>query len=383
MIPNLILSLLPLVLPAYVVRFHVGPFPTTLLEISVAMFLAAWTYARGTRGWSDARRLLHARGWAWPISLWLIAGAVGVIVAADHVAALGLWRAYFLEPALVFAMLTDLVRDDAEKKLLLRSTVVALVALAAWAVVQATTGYGIPSPWNAPPAGIRATGPFPYPNALALFAVPAAALCAFLAINHHKHLLRPHLAWLGFGSGILAAVLAKSDGGLIALGAAAFIALMLRKTLRRPALAVAVLALIVALSIPTTRAIVTDQIFFREWSGKVRLVIWKETRAMLTDHPIFGAGLGGYRDGITPYHAATWMEIFQYPHNILLNLWSETGLIGTAAFAWILWRWWKRGGTMALPVMAAILVHGLVDVPYFKNDLAVMFWILVAVTEHE
>jgi hypothetical protein len=35
---------------------------------------------------------------------------------------------------------------------------------------------------------------------------------------------------------------------------------------------------------------------------------------------------------------------------------------------------------MALPVIIAILVHGLVDVPYFKNDLAVLFWMLIALT---
>jgi len=31
-----------------------------------------------------------------------------------------------------------------------------------------------------------------------------------------------------------------------------------------------------------------------------------------------------------------------------------------------------------LCAMVVIIVHGLVDVPYFKNDLAVMFWALVA-----
>ncbi|MBU4014686.1 hypothetical protein KJ878_00585 [Patescibacteria group bacterium] len=29
--------------------------------------------------------------------------------------------------------------------------------------------------------------------------------------------------------------------------------------------------------------------------------------------------------------------------------------------------------------MIAITIHGLVDVPYFKNDLAVMFFILIAI----
>ena len=28
--------------------------------------------------------------------------------------------------------------------------------------------------------------------------------------------------------------------------------------------------------------------------------------------------------------------------------------------------------------MVTIIVHGLVDVPYFKNDLSVLFWILIA-----
>jgi ASC-1-like (ASCH) protein len=33
---------------------------------------------------------------------------------------------------------------------------------------------------------------------------------------------------------------------------------------------------------------------------------------------------------------------------------------------------------MALCGMAALLVHGLVDVPYFKNDLAILFWLIMA-----
>jgi len=43
-----------------------------------------------------------------------------------------------------------------------------------------------------------------------------------------------------------------------------------------------------------------------------------------------------------------------------------------------------------LGAMTAIIIHGLVDVPYFKNDLAAMFWVFLAImslmklkTEHE
>ena len=181
----------------------------------------------------------------------------------------------------------------------------------------------------------------------------------------------------------MATLLAKSDGGLIAIAAAVMVTLFLKKKTRRIAVAIALISLVATFAIPQLGQKVGDQILFREWSGKVRLVMWDETVAMLRSRPIFGAGLGAFPVMIAPYHVATWMEVFQYPHNILLNLWSETGLLGLIAFGLILFTWWRRGRTLALPMIAAILVHGIVDVPYFKNDLAVLFWILIIISLDE
>ena len=30
-------------------------------------------------------------------------------------------------------------------------------------------------------------------------------------------------------------------------------------------------------------------------------------------------------------------------------------------------------------ILAQMIIHGLVDVPYFKNDLSMLFWIIMAV----
>jgi len=138
------------------------------------------------------------------------------------------------------------------------------------------------------------------------------------------------------------------------------------------------------------------------------------------------------------YRAAHWqpLEIYLYPHNIFLNFWSELGLAGLLLFIWVILKYfwlgicslllrensfdfviaapepqsrnagdtkswipghrarhallamragdrngrkeWKFINIGLICAMAAIIVHGLVDVPYFKNDLAVMFWLLVA-----
>ena len=107
---------------------------------------------------------------------------------------------------------------------------------------------------------------------------------------------------------------------------------------------------------------------------------------MLRDHPFFGAGLAGYPKIFSPYHKATYIEIYQYPHNIILNFWSELGLLGLIALLWLIIQFTRTALQQKqyrlLACMLVIVIHGLVDVPYFKNDLAVFFWLLIALTFH-
>jgi len=79
-----------------------------------------------------------------------------------------------------------------------------------------------------------------------------------------------------------------------------------------------------------------------------------------------------------------------YPHNIFLNFWLEIGLLGLMAFIWTIVSFFRKGfntlwtnhnSLIQIGIMSAmtcLIIHGLIDVPYFKNDLAVLFWILVA-----
>ena len=50
-------------------------------------------------------------------------------------------------------------------------------------------------------------------------------------------------------------------------------------------------------------------------------------------------------------------------------------------FVWLLVLAFRQKDT--LPVQAALVAligHGLVDTPYFKNDLSVLFWVLIVLT---
>ncbi|HEX9503907.1 MAG TPA: hypothetical protein VF974_06345, partial [Patescibacteria group bacterium] len=81
-------------------------------------------------------------------------------------------------------------------------------------------------------------------------------------------------------------------------------------------------------------------------------------------------------------------EILNYPHNIFLNFWLELGILGLISFAWIIFlaykQYKKSQGQNPLAVAAGVyilimLIHGLVDAPYFKNDLALLFWFMIAI----
>ena len=56
---------------------------------------------------------------------------------------------------------------------------------------------------------------------------------------------------------------------------------------------------------------------------------------MLAHHPIFGSGLSGFASAINPYRNG-YAELQIYPHNILLNFWAETGILGLVAFGWLM-----------------------------------------------
>ncbi|MFA4954615.1 MAG: O-antigen ligase family protein [Patescibacteria group bacterium] len=393
--PRRAVLLFPLFLPVYLLRAKYFGLPTTLLEMLWAATLLAALLRLKSAPWHLARERLKA--WLPPLILWCSASAIGVAIAPDQIAALGLWRAYFLEPVLFFILLVGVLQDKTDRAWIIRCLILDACLIAAWCAVQFLTGYGIPHPWDtASLLTRRATGPFPYPNAVSLFVAPIAALCAGLLMKSKVESRKLKVydsifhipysiftSWLGFLSATSATLLAKSVGGFLGILAATFLTLMARTKTRFYAVAALILAVIVILAVPQIRVPVVSTLSFKHWSGKVRLIMWGETWNMLKDRPLFGAGLGAYPAVFKPYHKATFIEIFQYPHNIILNLWSELGLLGIAAFIWLAVVWLKTarraGLVFALPLVA-ILVQGLVDVPYFKNDLAIMFWIFAALT---
>lgn len=137
-------------------------------------------------------------------------------------------------------------------------------------------------------------------------------------------------------------------------------------------------------------------------SVDARLLLWRESFSYLRDYPL-GLGLDQFyyyhnpafgRSRIDPSLLGTSEEYAAHPHNLLLDAWINVSPIGVLAFGWLLLRFYRnafsavreRCDLMALGALAAMtagLIHGLVDRFYFVPDLAITFWVLIAVVSVE
>jgi O-antigen ligase len=371
--------------PAYLVRWHYGPFPTTLLETAILATLLAFA----VETWRGHHSLRWRTAFTVPVLLFILAGAISVVVAPSRIAGLGLFRAYLIEPIAFAFVLIHIVATPRRALLVLSGFAVAgiVVGIANAVVVIAALRAHTYDVIQTPPVVIYTTA-----NALALFLGPLIAVAASLFLHGSGRALR-----IGAGAFLLVAVssmiLSFSRGGYLAMAAVAVgLALSHRRRIWLLAGTVAAGALL-ALIPPIFHRISVE---FQNVGGTTffgragRLELWSATLQMLRHYPIFGAGLSGFADRVAPYWNANHPERFIDPHNIVLNFWVETGVLGAIAFGWLLviafrasWQGWKSGETDWRPIflgvllaLVAIVVHGLVDVPYFKNDLSLEFWVL-------
>lgn len=143
----------------------------------------------------------------------------------------------------------------------------------------------------------------------------------------------------------------------------------------------------------------------RRSSSAVRLQVWRVAAQLISEHPLLGIGARQYEYayaqrateilGRAPYE-----PIMLHPHNVFLMAWLSGGLLGLGSFMWLLVlmcahiRAIARGTTrdtgmrdvnaedaalisIIATMFGVIVIHGLVDLPLWKNDLAFVFWLVV------
>jgi putative inorganic carbon (HCO3(-)) transporter len=367
-------------LPLYVVRWRMGPIPTTLLEVLILITLAAYAVTL----WSERRRPAARTSYEIPIALLLLAGIAGIIVAPDHTRALGIYRAYFVETIALFYITVDLIRTPQELR---RVVLIAAAGSCVFAVGQIVTfalafvHHAVQI--DAGPAFLNTSS-----NQVALYLEPPFAFAIGFAL--FSKTARERLGAVAVVALLLAAlVLTLSRAAYLAIAVVAVIALLSvsERRVRLWALAGGSVALLLVLELP----FISQRLGTFAHSILLRESIYRAALRMLSERPIFGAGISGFPIRVAPFRPLG-EEIELYPHNLWLTTWSEIGLLGVVSFAVIFLRLLWQGiralssadgiyRAVTWGMMGALvlyLVHGMFDSPYWKNDLSAEFWLMAA-----
>jgi putative inorganic carbon (hco3(-)) transporter len=412
-------------LPSYLIRFYILGLPSTFLEAMIIISFLFWfvkTTNLKLKSWFKDRKERHPYPFGVEIIIILILSFIAVGTAGFNLSALGIWKAYFFEPILLFILILNVLPGKKGRNKIIAGLALGAVGTAIFAIFQQATGLFIFNSFWANLENRRVTSWFGYPNAVGLFLAPVIMiLSGYLASifkNKGKiYCFKKILIITTIVISTLAIYFAKSEGALIALLAAGLLFLFFlpkKGKIITPIIVIFSVAFIIFN--PQLKSYIVDKITLNDLSGEIRKQQWRETLLTLKGQNfILGNGLSGYPQAIAPYHqegiffnrdkmenfhsilygnaelrAKYWqpVEIYLYPHNIFLNFWSELGLLGMLIFIWLITKFLVKSLNIFLRkrkylalglfgAMITILVHGLVDVPYFKNDLSALFFIIL------
>jgi O-antigen ligase len=391
--------------------------PTTLLEMMVGL-TALWgiTFIRPFHlkklSWRLPLTLVGLFFLAATISMLMVPSVTfdinGDLVESARLAQ-GIWKGWMVMPLVYFLMICFTSKDREWWSRTFKFLAISGFVMGAWAIGQMMTENF--STWDG-----RASGPFESANYLSLYLAPVILMTFAEWLKAFKGRLWKRVVWqfalavmvLGlWGSQSYAAFIALAVGVIFYLIFTKDLTIRLKKIAFISMVVIGLIGLLTQLDTPKFQQFLD---FSDRTSSSVRIEVYTIATKLIQQHPWVGIGLGQFEVqyqvnapeilGHAPYE---WVML--HPHNLFLALWLNTGLLGLLAMmglvGWIFWRGfhnkkkhlWERwfhqikGGVaspefqirlIGLSMLVVILVHGLFDTPFFKNDLAYLWWLVLA-----
>ena len=317
-----------------------------------------------------------------PAILFIALGMVSSVNARDPL--LSAFQVFQLVKGLVFLLfVANAVRDEQALGWALAGLMAAVVLQSCLGIYQATTGSPLGLRWLGETDStvrqliggqfsLRPVGTFWHTNQLAMFlglALPPIGALLLVPVD-----LRVKVgAALTLSLGLVAAGFTLSRGSWIGLGLSCLLLVAFgfwRRTLSARHVLAGVtwlLLVLLVLSLITNGVIILRLTVSDEGSAASRIALMRGAWAIIREHPITGIGLNNYQDTVKSFDVSgefTESGYLPIVHNIFLQVAAETGVLGLAAFLWLLavlaWRALRYGfHTRHRPILPATVVAGL------------------------
>lgn len=123
-----------------------------------------------------------------------------------------------------------------------------------------------------------------------------------------------------------------------------------------------------------------------------RILMWNSATNMFLDHPIIGVGIGNYhKEYISQYQSPLSKENQYHPHNVILSMLSQTGIIGTIGYLLLfvylyyksIFSYIKKKNVIDLAYLSSLLafsINGLTDCNFVGHNLKELTYIFYLIT---
>ena len=386
-------------LPFYFIKFKYHWVSLNLIEILILALLSFWIFDRDTK-YQIPNTLPRRQAGRYQIPVTLILGgvALSIIVNKNYYIGLGILKGWFILP-IVFALI--FYNDLKKNEKLLDWSLAAFFWGGAFVSVE-----GIYYWIN----GLltydgRLKIFYDSPNQLAMCLAPLFLIGVKLGFEELRAQASKGKAELWKAGLIIAGTflvalnlyLTRSYGAWFAISSALAVVFWLkyRKNWYRKHLFIIIIISIILFSWAGFSRFEGIKNLDNRSSLASREMIWKSAGLMIKSNPFFGIGPGNFQNKYLEYqkYFPPYLEwAVPQPHNLFLAFWLEAGVIGLIGFIWLLVLFFRDNkkaiennrlyGTLYLAIILYFLFHGLIDTTYWRNDMAILFWMVVAINVH-
>lgn len=394
-----LLALTILLLPTYALKFTLLGLPLNLLMVWIFfvwfIFGIYIIYNKKTSEFISSIKNVDKKTLIL-ISLFFLAGLISLFVPHINIKKLGQFLVLFIQPISLFFILRYISKQNPKfYSLIINSCYLLLALMGLWSLIQYFTLFSLPLQyWGNAVEPKRALGFFGHPNFYSLFSAP---LLAYLVPDVLKEFSVFSASWriqffknfkpILWIIGAIGLVLSLSRAGWLGLGFAIMLYLFVAadKKIRKLASVIIIVMVIIVFFVPNLRYRLLLP-FHGEKSAVSRVSLWQTGAKGIKESPLTGLGLTGFAQNWQRLNTDPGLatDSHNFPHNIFLNFWVETGLLGLLSFfglvGLVIFKGLKNKQNTVLfstaLFLVAMITQGLIDNPYFKNDLAILFWII-------
>ncbi|MDO9231226.1 MAG: O-antigen ligase family protein [bacterium] len=361
-------------IPLYLVRIRIGNFPTNALEIMILGIFFLWIF-------TDKEKI-KVREFFIKYKRYVIFGTMmflGILLSTffsgNQLQSWGIIKSWFLVPLILFFLTWNIIEKEKINQIFL------VYSFSAFFVALISCGYYIA---NFLTYDNRLAGIFNSPNYLAMYLAPAIIILIF-----QKNKLK--IGYFLFSIPILVALFFTYSYSAWFSVVASLIVLVLikNKNIFKKIAIIIIIILALFLSQLNSKKL-TDLLSANPRSSLAsRRMIWQASGKMIENNFIFGIGPGNFQRTYLEYQKfyPPYLEwAVPHPNNSYLTWWLYGGMLGAVGFLGVVFLFLRDVSIrskkeprqvlfVALGIMLVILIHGIFDTTYFKNDLAIIFWL--------